>query len=409
MRQDTQHNKNHLPQARRLRLLLPIILGYLLVFTTSYAQQGGLSRYVYDNNGRLHAVISPNGEAAIYEYDAAGNITAIRRNTASLLEVLGFSPLEGIPGTQVTIVGTGFGGGVSAVAFNGTTAQIVSVNAPVVIVTVPDGATTGLITVTTPQGSTNTSQPFTLKGIKVTPAVTSVNSSQTKQFSATIFPANVSQSVTWSVNDIDGGISTVGTISPTGLYTAPASGLFSSLTVRARSVADPNLFEDAVVMVGAIDLATTIASVGASVLVRRQPLPESTAIAAVGASVLVQRQPVPESTAIAATGLSVLATKSPYISAISPSQVARGTAVTVTINGANLTGVNTIRLSNGSGGVDANITGSNINVAVNGTSLTATLTVSAGAALGSRLLVVSTATDSSLSFSNGLNSIEIVP
>src|SRR5689334_11471882 len=123
MRDNTQHSKNHLVQQHRLRLLLPIILGYFLVVTTAYAQQGGLSRYVYDNNGRLHAVVSPNGEAAIYEYDPAGNITVIRRNTASSLEVLGFSPLEGIPGTQVTITGTGFGGGVSAVAFNGTAAQ----------------------------------------------------------------------------------------------------------------------------------------------------------------------------------------------------------------------------------------------------------------------------------------------
>lgn len=391
------------------RLALTAILGCVLMFSTAKAQQGGLTRYVYDDNGRLHAVISPAGEAAIYEYDPAGNITAIRRNTATTLEVLGFSPIEGIPGTQVTITGTGFGGGVTAVAFNGTAAQIVSVNAPVVIVSVPDGATTGPITVTTPQGNTTTAQSFTIKGIKVTPAVTSVNSGQTRQFTAMIFPATASQSVTWSVNDIDGGIAAFGTISAAGLYTAPASGLFSAITVRARSVADPNLFEDALVMVGPTDPATAVAAIGASLLVQRQPVPESTAIAAIGTSLLVQRQPVPETTAIAAIGSSVLATKSPYITAISPSQIAQGAAVTVTITGANLTGVNTIRFSNGSGGVDANITASNINVDGGGASLTATVTVSAGAALGNRLVVVSTATGSSLAFGNGLNSIEIIP
>lgn len=353
------------------------------------AQQGGLTRYVYDDNGRLRAVISPNGEAAIYEYDPAGNITAIRRNAAGALELFGFSPIEGMPGTQVTIFGTGLGGGVTAVAFNGTAAQIVEVNAPVVTVTVPDGATTGPITVTTPQGSAATARPFVIKGIKVTPQAAGLNPGQTAQFSAMVFPAGANQSVTWSVNDVDGGNATVGTISGAGLYTAPIGSLFSAITVRAKSVADPNLFEDAQVMVGPTDTAT--------------------AIAAIGASVLVQRQPVPEPTAVAAIGVGVVATTAPYISAISPNQIARGASLAVIISGANLTGVNTIRFSNGSGGLDANITASNISINPSGTSLTATVTASASAALGSRLVVVLTATGNSPAYVNGVNSVEIVP
>ena len=48
----------------------------MFVFTTPaiHAQQGGTTRYVYDDNGRLIAVISPTGEANVYEYDAAGNV-----------------------------------------------------------------------------------------------------------------------------------------------------------------------------------------------------------------------------------------------------------------------------------------------------------------------------------------------
>src|SRR5262249_8459551 len=101
-----------------LSALTALALLLLLTDATMCAYaQGGSTRYVYDNNGRLKAVIAPNGEANIYEYDPAGNITAIRRNSAATLELLSFSPLQGVPGDQVTIVGTGFGSGVNAVSF----------------------------------------------------------------------------------------------------------------------------------------------------------------------------------------------------------------------------------------------------------------------------------------------------
>ncbi len=454
--------------------ITPVIVVLLVLFPLPVnAQQGGLVRYVYDNNGRLHAVISPNGEAAIYEYDPAGNMTAIRRNAAGTLEALGFSPIEGTPGTQVTIFGTGFGGGVSAVAFNGTSAEIVSINAPVLVVKVPDGATTGPITVTTPQGSTTTSQSFVVRGIKITPTAAAVNPGQTVQFSVTVYPTSANQSVTWSVNDIDGGNATYGTISAAGLYTPPTSGLFSFLTLRAKSVSDPNLFEDALVMVGRTDTATAIGGIGAGVLVGRPPVTEPGVVAALDAGVLVGRPTVTaepsmiaaldpgvlvgrptvtaepsavaaldpgvlvgrppdtaessvvaaldpgvlvgrppdtaESSAVAGLDAGVLTTTGPYISAITPNQIARGASVTMTISGANLAGVTTIRFSNGSGGVDSNITVSNLNVNPNGGSLTATVTVGAGAALGNRLVVVSTATGNSLFYHNGLNTIGIVP
>src|SRR5262245_12658874 len=104
-------------------MLVTLTLVFLFAIATGYAYtQGGETRSVYDDNGRLRGVIAPNGEANVYEYDLAGNITAIRRNTANTLEAIGFSPREGAPGTRVTIVGTGFGNGVNVVAFNGTAA-----------------------------------------------------------------------------------------------------------------------------------------------------------------------------------------------------------------------------------------------------------------------------------------------
>src|SRR5256714_3892112 len=132
----------------------------LCVSASVLAQQGGTTRYVYDEDGRLHAVISPSGEAVVYEYDAAGNITAVRRLAADALAIFTFSPRAGIYGDLVTFVGSGFGGGISDVSFNGASARVVDVTPSTVVAEVPQGATTGLVTITTPRGSVTTTEPF---------------------------------------------------------------------------------------------------------------------------------------------------------------------------------------------------------------------------------------------------------
>jgi hypothetical protein len=64
-----------------------------------------------------------------------------------------FSPTSGATGTQVTITGSGFGGSVTAVKFNGQNADsIVPGGANTVTATVPKGAATGQITVVTSGG-----------------------------------------------------------------------------------------------------------------------------------------------------------------------------------------------------------------------------------------------------------------
>ena len=74
--------------------------------------------------------------------------------------------------------------------------------------------------------------------VSVSPKLTAVVvTSQTQQFNATV-TGNVSDlSVTWSVDTIAGGNSTVGTISANGLYTPPPTG--GNHSVTATSVAIP--------------------------------------------------------------------------------------------------------------------------------------------------------------------------
>ena len=73
------------------------------------------------------------------------------------------SPTSGPAGTSVTISGVNFGSspGTSTVTFNGTAATPTTWNATTIVVPVPNGATTGNVVVTTPNG-TASGVPFTV-------------------------------------------------------------------------------------------------------------------------------------------------------------------------------------------------------------------------------------------------------
>lgn len=119
-------------------------------------------RYIYDAQGRLTAVINPSGEAALYNYDAAGNIQSITRHDESAVSVLGFAPARGAAGTAVTIYGTGFGvgAGQNSVSFNGLAAQVLAASANQLTASAPPGVSTGPISVTTPSGTATSAAPF---------------------------------------------------------------------------------------------------------------------------------------------------------------------------------------------------------------------------------------------------------
>jgi uncharacterized protein (DUF1800 family) len=69
-----------------------------------------------------------------------------------------------------------------------------------------------------------------------------VNLGTTGQYSAAIAGTS-NQSVTWSINNVSGGNSTIGTISTTGLYTPPAAiPTTNTIVITATSVATPTVF-----------------------------------------------------------------------------------------------------------------------------------------------------------------------
>ncbi|HZE71919.1 MAG TPA: IPT/TIG domain-containing protein [Pyrinomonadaceae bacterium] len=128
------------------------------------AQAASDITYVYDELGRLVAVIDSAGETAVYTYDAVGNLLSISRFNSSVVSIIHFSPNKGPVGTPVTIYGTSFSTTASqnTVTFNGVAATVTSASATQIVTSVPAGAATGPISVTSPTGSATSTNPFTI-------------------------------------------------------------------------------------------------------------------------------------------------------------------------------------------------------------------------------------------------------
>ncbi len=98
----------------------------------------------------------------------------------------------------------------------------------------------------------------TISSVSVSCSLATVPVSQTSQCSATVQGTGAfSSSVTWSVNSVQGGNATVGSVSASGMYTAPAAVPTPfTVTIAATSTADTTKSASASVIV-----AGTIASV----------------------------------------------------------------------------------------------------------------------------------------------------
>ena len=131
--------------------------------------------YFYDPAGRISgAVDNSSGASAQYNYDAAGNVVSIARPAAGTVSIVGFTPTTGLVGTTVTIYGTGFSTtpNQNSVTFNGVAATVISATATQIVTQVPTGATTGPISVTSPNGSATSSTPFTVGPLLFPPTIT---------------------------------------------------------------------------------------------------------------------------------------------------------------------------------------------------------------------------------------------
>jgi len=379
------------------------------------------SRYVYDDDGRLRAVIAPSGEAAVYEYDAAGNFTAIRRLTSDALELFTFAPRSGVVGTRVVFYGVGFGAGVLSVTFGGgAVGTLVGFTNHTITALVPEGAVTGPVTIATARGQLTTATPFVVQGIIVNPAEASVLDGDSIQFSATVILPGDEREISWSVNGAEGGSATVGRITSDGLYTAPPDPPASfKLTIQATGLAFPEISGLATVHVRSLsDFRFTLSS-GVSIgkgpaFTNASALSQGVSIgkgpdyaygAALSPGVSVGKGSGFSDAGALSDGVSLM--KGPVISSIVPGSIARGSSVSVTVNGFNFTGTTLVRVFNADGSLTSGITVSNILVGGGGNSLTMSVNADVGAQVGRKIVVIITPVAHSVSGDVNVNTIQI--
>jgi YD repeat-containing protein len=202
---------------------------FILGFALNAQAQQPLIHYIYDDLGRLVGVVNQDGNAATYTYDAVGNILTIGRHnvadTPGPVAITLVAPNKGKIGTPVSIFGKGFSPDPTqnTVSFSGGLAQVTSATSNSIVTTVPQGALTGPITVTTPLGTAMSPEPFRVLGlVTLSPSAAVLVPNGTQQFTA-LEAGTATTEVTWAVDGIIGGDATVGTVSSTGLYTAPAT------------------------------------------------------------------------------------------------------------------------------------------------------------------------------------------
>ena len=218
------------------------------------ALAAGTVAYVYDELGRLVQVTDQAGDAAIYRYDAVGNITSITRTGATTVSISEFTPNAGTIGSTVTILGTGFSATPSqnTVAFscgsscvvNGT---ITSASAAQLVTTVPATATTGAIGVTSPNGAATSSTSFTVSTNSGAPTISGftptigVAGSQISVSGANFetAPTNDRTKVNISLAGVTAATSTALTVT---VPTATASGPIAVVTPAGSAVSATDFY-----------------------------------------------------------------------------------------------------------------------------------------------------------------------
>ncbi|MBI3825758.1 MAG: IPT/TIG domain-containing protein, partial [Candidatus Rokubacteria bacterium] len=278
-------------------------------------------------------------------------------------------------GDTLSIYGAGFdpSPGQDTVTINGVLATVVSASATKLTVLIPAGATSGYVLVTTAHGTAQSPQPITVIGpvapFTVSPATATLYVDQRQAFAATL-ATGAAATVVWRVNSIPGGDSAVGTVSASGLYTAPdvvpytpSGTALAPFTVTATSATNP--------------------TVSASATVNVLP-PRPVYFASRMVSVLIE----PAFTGVAVTP-PISVAFAPVITAVSPASAPAGSSLTLTVTGQALTGATTLTIL-GPGGPDAAFTVTNLVVNGGGTQATATVVIGPGAAPGDRALAIQT-------------------
>jgi hypothetical protein len=135
--------------------------------------------------------------------------------------------VNGVPGGDATVCTISASG-----AYTSPAVMPVPSTVTIIAVSSSDGSQNGTATVTL--------SPAIPVTVQVSPASASVVAGTGSQVFVAVLGGSSNQAVTWQVNGVTGGDATLGTISASGVYTAPATPPAQpSVTITAISVADP--------------------------------------------------------------------------------------------------------------------------------------------------------------------------
>ena len=417
----------------RRRLIPNLTLLFILLAASPAHPQAGPVQYGYDELGRLTIVVDGQSNTAIYNYDAVGNLLSIQRiNAADVgpVAIFSISPTRGKVGTTVSILGKGFGAtaGQNTVRFSGdVVATVVSASPTGLRVTVPATAQDGPLSVTAPAGTAASAQSFRVIGpLTITPADASISAASTRQFTAT-GPGGSTAPVAWAVSDVPGGNASVGTISPEGLYTAPAYLTQQvTVTIGATDQHDPTAKGSLALTV--IPRRFASAAQGVSVRVAQPTITNSvqTSVSAVvGGTNVTKSVQASVSAVVGGTNVSksvqasvsaviggdpmtsTMATVSvslaPVVTSVSPATGARGaTGLSVTLTGSGFTGATQVTFLRNNA-ADSTITNSLVSVSPDGTQATLSVSIAGGAVTGDRVVQISTPNGASTVVGTGAN------
>jgi RHS repeat-associated protein len=169
-------------------------------------------------------------------------VTATRATSSTAPVINGFNPKQGPPGTQVTLTGTNLkvGNATPAVTFAGSNnarqqAQVISSTPTQVLATVPNGAQTSPIELTTANGLAQTSAPFTVQAsqdfqLSAMPGTVSAvqRGTATQVVTITSSQADFSQLARLQITGLPAGVT--GKFEPTQITVGAESTLTLNLT-----------------------------------------------------------------------------------------------------------------------------------------------------------------------------------
>ncbi len=186
------------------------------------------------NGGTLIVTVTTPGPGG--GTSSAANLTVV--NPAPVLTTISPNQVKsGSPDTTLVVAGSGFAQQ-SVVEASGMALVTKIASSTQLTATMLLNTGTLVVTVMTPSPGGGTSSAANLKVsavVAVSPAAVAPLTGNTQQFTATVTGTSL-QDVTWSIDGAASGNATVGTISATGLYVAPAVVPYPpAITVRAVS------------------------------------------------------------------------------------------------------------------------------------------------------------------------------